>query len=415
MSGTHSDIQAVLNRLYNPGLARIEMRLERIVALLALLDSPELRLPPVVHVAGTNGKGSTLAYLKAICEAAGYCVHRYTSPHLVRFNERIEIAGVPIADDYLLSLLTRVEHATKTIPATFFEATTVAAFLAFAENPADIVLLETGMGGRLDATNVIANPMLTCITPIAIDHAEFLGDTLAKIAYEKAGIMKPDVPCVVGLQVAEAMQVLEHVATEKNVPLFRAGKEWKINNALQPALLGPHQQMNAATAAACAKYLSGITLSAQAIETGIAQATWPGRLQQLTGKLRDLLPIGSSLWLDGGHNPAAGEALALWAAEHSAPLHVICGMVGGKDHAGFLQPLVPYIDTLHAVSIPNEPLSAPADLICSTAKQCAIRAETAESVEEALQSIAKTANQPICVLMCGSLYLAGHVLLMEEE
>ncbi len=406
----------ILESLYNPGLARINMRLERVERLLALMGNPQLHLPPVVHVAGTNGKGSTIAFIKSIVEAAGYSVHVYTSPHLVTFNERIVIAGKMIEDEALLTYLLRVKDATQTVPATYFEATTAAAFLAFAEHEADIVLLETGMGGRLDATNVIKQPALTCITPVSLDHTEFLGSTLAAVAAEKAGILKAGVPCVVGPQKPEALEVITHKAAGINAPLLCYGQAWDetLLSGRMPQLRGGHQQINAATAMACVQQLTHLSVSEAVISEGIRSAHWPARLQSLHGRLLDILPEGSALWLDGGHNPAAAEAIAEtiadWTREQSAlPLYLICGMMARKDHVGYLQPLAPYIEQMIAIPIAQEPDSATPEVLVQSAEQAGIRAMAGSTIEQALEKVAEK-GAPCRVLIGGSLYLAGKLL-----
>ncbi len=414
------DIAALLSTLYHPGLKTIEPGLERMERLLAALGNPHLRLPPVIHIAGTNGKGSLVACLHAIYMAAGQRVHRYISPHLVRFNERITLAGEAIDDDRLLALLQQVKAHTVTHPATFFETTTACAFLAFAQTPADVVLLEVGMGGRQDATTMVPAPLLTAITPISLDHTEYLGDTLQKIAYEKAGILKPGVPCVVGPQAPEAMAEIIRVAEDIGTPLFIHGRDWRAENGVYesathrlpytPSLPGAHQYVNAATAIACMEALQW-PVAEQHVQTGIRTATWPARLQHLHGALAQSLPPSWDLWLDGGHNPAAGHILASWAAEQSdRPLILICGMVKGKDTAGFLAPLAPHAHALITLTIPDEPTSQPAEDIAHAARSVGLNPQCAHTVETAF-TFAKASTQiPARVLICGSLYLAGKML-----
>jgi dihydrofolate synthase/folylpolyglutamate synthase len=420
ITAEESDIDALLALLHHPALRVIEPGLERMQAFLAALGNPHKNIPPVVHIAGTNGKGSLVAYLHAIFKAAGLRVHRYTSPHLVRFNERILVADREISDDALLALLTRIQALAHDIPVTFFEATTAAAFLAFAARPADVTLLETGMGGRLDATNVIDAPMLTAITPVGMDHTEYLGDTLAAIAFEKAGIIKPGVPCVVGPQAPEALEVIVRVAQERSAPAFIFGRIWQVEHTphgyfyrsakhtlpLAPSLAGAHQIYNAATAMACAETLP-VPLGDDAMTGGVASAYWPARLQCLRrGECE--------VWLDGGHNPAAGEILAQWAAREHAPLTLICGMIAGKDTHGFLAPLAPHAAQLLAIGIPGEPLSQTADAIARAAASLRIPVRLADSLQEALR-MARTPGIPQRILICGSLYLAGRVLKTWSE
>ncbi len=345
----------VLERLGRLHPKLIDLSLGRIERLLAALGNPQDALPPVVHVAGTNGKGSTVATLRACLEAAGYRVHAYTSPHLVRFHERIRLAGRLIDEDALLALLEECERVNGGTPITYFEITTAAALLAFARNPADIVLLETGLGGRLDATNVIQRPAATAITPISLDHQAFLGDTIAAIAGEKAGILKPGAPAVVAPQPPEAEAVIEARAAGLDAPLLRwrrewrceaagdgmryAGPRWRLDLPL-PSLAGAHQIVNAGTAIACLEALAEFSLPPEAIAAGLRHIEWPARLQRLgRGPLVAMLPAGWELWLDGGHNPGAGAvlaaAVALW---RDRPLHLIVGMLNTKDAAGFLAP-----------------------------------------------------------------------------
>ncbi len=423
---------AVLERLTRLHPKVIDLSLGRVERLLARLGHPERRLAPVVHLAGTNGKGSSLAFLRAMLAAAGKRVQAYTSPHLVRFHERIRLADGLIDEARLIALLEHCEAANGPEPITFFEVTTAAALLAFAEeaaseNGADILLLETGLGGRLDATNVIDRPRLTAITPIALDHQQFLGDSLETIAREKAGILKAGVPCVVGPQPPEALSVIEARAGEIGAPLFRHAGDWTfvaergglrfedangVRTLPKPALDGAHQYANAALAAACAARLQDFDLDDAAIAEGIARADWPGRLQRLTrGPLAAALPEGWELWLDGGHNPAAGAALAEtllpWA---DRPLHLIYGMLDTKAASGFLRPLAARTRSLQAVAIPGEAASLTAEAAAEHATKVGFRAAPAASVGEALRAIVTQEEGPARVLICGSLYLAGQVL-----
>ncbi len=421
---------AVLDRLTRLHPKLIDLSLGRIERLLAALDCPEEKLAPVVHIAGTNGKGSTLAFLRAMLEAAGNRVQVYTSPHLVRFHERIRLTGGPVAEPDLAALLETCEAANGAAPITFFEITTAAAFLAFAREPADILLLETGLGGRLDATNMIARPLLTAISPISVDHVQFLGETIEEIAFEKTGILKPGVPAVIGPQAPEAMAVIERRAAEEDAPLHRYGREWQVRPEASaedgglvfegrgkargyptPALLGAHQIENAGLALACAELLDDFGLDAAACTAGLAQAEWPGRLQRLTrGPLIELLPEGWELWLDGGHNAAAGAALARDLADwRERPLHLVYGMLNTKGAQGFLRPLAPCAETLHAVAIAGEPASLSAEEAAREAREAGFRAQANASVADALRAIAKD-RAPGRILICGSLYLAGQVL-----
>jgi dihydrofolate synthase / folylpolyglutamate synthase len=425
-------IEAVLSRLGGLHPKRIDavdgntLALDRIERLLAALGNPQDALPPVIHVAGTNGKGSTVATLRACLEAAGLRVHVFTSPHLVRFNERIRIAGVPIGDGVLADLLEECERANAGAPITFFEVATTAAFLAFARSPADVTLLEVGLGGRLDTTNVVARPAVTAITPISLDHQAFLGDTVAAIAGEKAGILKPGVPAVIGPQLDEAETVIEARSSALGAPLHRwqrewrsepraggmryEGERWRLDLPL-PSLPGAHQILNAGVAIACLEQLVGFSLPASAIADGLPHIDWPARLQHLRrGPLLEMLPPGWELWLDGGHNPAAGEVLGTVAAGwQDRPFYLVVGMLNTKDAAGFLAPLAPYVRSLHGVTIPGEDNPLPAEAITAAARSVGIAAQEAGSVEAALRDIIGR-TRPGRVLICGSLHLAGIVL-----
>ncbi|MEY3732366.1 MAG: hypothetical protein RLZZ57_3122 [Pseudomonadota bacterium] len=391
-------------------------------ALLAKLGHPERRLPPVVHVAGTNGKGSTCAFLRAIGEAAGQRVHVYTSPHLVRFHERIRLAGEYVTDEALTATLEEVEAVNAGAPITVFEVTTAAAFVLFSRVPADLLVLEVGLGGRLDATNVVPRPVATAITSISMDHMDFLGDALGKIAAEKAGIMRAGVPCVTGAQAPEALAVINATAAECAAPLLRRGQDWCCEVTAQglafrdaqgalalppPGLIGPHQADNAGIAIAALRAAQLPWLNDAAIARGVANASWPARLQRLEGRLAALLPPGFSLWLDGGHNAGAGVALAQhFAAWRDQPLHLVIGMKQGKASVEFLRPLLPFATTIHAVAEPGQHLAmSVADIIAASGGI----ATPGPTVAEALGKIAANAK-PGRALIAGSLYLAGEVL-----
>jgi len=416
----------VLQRLMALHPKKIDLSLGRIERLLAALGNPQDRLPPAVHVAGTNGKGSTVATLRACLEAAGYRVHAYTSPHLVRFHERIRLAGELVDEDALLALLEECEEANRGAPITFFEITTAAAFLAFARMPADVVLLETGLGGRLDATNVLPGPAATAITPVSLDHQAFLGDTIAAIAGEKAGILKPGVPAIIGPQPAEAKAVIEARASGIGAPLFRyqrewhseprgdgmryEGARWQLDLPL-PSLPGRHQIANAGIAIACLEQMPGFSLSPAAIAQGLRHIDWPARMQRLRhGPLVEMLPELWQLWLDGGHNPAAGEVIANVAKGwHDRPLDLVVGMLNTKDASGFLRPLAPCARTLCAVTIPGEENPHPAAEIVASARSVGIPSRESKSVDAALRDIVQQPG-PARVLICGSLHFAGIVL-----
>ncbi len=417
---------AVLARLMRLHPKVIDLSLGRVERLLAALGHPEERLPPVVHVAGTNGKGSVVALLRAILEAAGLGVHVYTSPHLVRFHERIRLAGTLIAEPVLLDLLEECERANGDDPITFFEITTAAAFLAFARTPADVLLLEVGLGGRLDATNVVARPALTAITPVSMDHMQFLGDSLEKIAFEKAGILKPGVTAVVGRQDPRAAGVIAARARDVGAPLLGLGEAWDAmptdaglrlrdgDETLElprPSLLGAHQLDNAGQAAMLARRLPGHAISAEAVAAGLTRAVWPARLQRLTrGPLAEMLGPDWSLWLDGGHNAQAGAILASELAGWAEPLDLVYGMLNTKAAADFLRPLAWRVRRLRAVAIPGEANSLSAAEAAAHAESCGIAAEPAESVAAAVAALRDAAETPGRLLICGSLYLAGRVL-----
>jgi dihydrofolate synthase/folylpolyglutamate synthase len=400
----------------------IDLTLDRVLRLLARLGHPEQRLPPVIHIAGTNGKGSTLAMIRAGIEASGQTAHAYTSPHLARFHERIRVRGTLIAEPALTAILDECLAANGPEPITFFEITTAAAFLAFARMPADWTLLEVGLGGRLDATNVIDAPRLTVITPVSLDHQQYLGDTVGQIAAEKAGILKRGVPCVVGPQTDEGFAVIERRAERLGVPLLAAGQHWHARaergrlvyqdetgllDLPLPVLPGPHQIENAGAALAALRHLGH---GPEACEAAVTRAVWPARMQRLRqGPLVDLAPR-AELWLDGGHNPAGGRALAATlAGMPRRPTHLICGMLSTKDVAGYLRPLSAEAESVVAVPIPGETNTLPAAAMQAAAAAAGLPATTADSVAAALTAIAR--NDPAArVLICGSLYLAGQVL-----
>lgn len=404
------EIALLLSRLANPRLPAIDLSLTRMEALLARLGNPHWRLPPVVHVAGTNGKGSTIAFLRAMWEAAGKRVHVYTSPHLVRFNERIVLSGAEISDEALLPLLKRVEQAASEVPTTFFEATTAAAFLAFAEAPADIVLLETGLGGRLDATNMVPNPALTLITPIGFDHMEFLGDSLPKIASEKAGIMKLGVPCVAAPQAPEVVQVLLEEAAKRGSPIQMEGRDWKVKEVLKsmprPSLLGEHQHVNAALAVMGAQKLG---LPLDFIARGLQTARWPGRLQHLIhGPLVQAWGARGEVYLDGAHNAHGAEALAQWLSESPLPTTLLLGMMQRKDVGAFLTPLLPRVRDILTVTIPQEGAHE-AEALCAQVKAMTTTPARAVGAIEAVAAELQAAA-PGRLLIAGSLFLAGEIL-----
>ncbi len=416
----------VLERLGRLHPKLIDLSLGRVEQLLAALGNPQDELPPVVHVAGTKGKGSTVATMRACLEAAGCRVHAYISPHLVRFHERIRLAGRLIDEEALIALLEECERANRDAPITFFEITTAAAFLAFVRTRADVVLLEVGLGGRLDATNVVRRPAVTAITPVSLDHQAFLGDTVAAIAGEKAGILKRGVTAVIAPQPREAAAVIEARAAAVSAPLYCAGHEWRceISGAGMryegerwrldlplPSLIGAHQVVNAGTAVACLERLSGFDIPAEAIAKGLRHIDWPARLQLLRrGPLVDAVPPSWELWLDGGHNPAAGEVLGDVAGGwHDRPLYLVVGMMNTKDASGFIAPLAKHARAVRAITIPGEKNALPAEAIAAAAASVGVPAQTAHSVLAAIRDIPVHDGNGR-VLICGSLYFAGKVL-----
>ncbi|MCE8540039.1 bifunctional folylpolyglutamate synthase/dihydrofolate synthase [Ruegeria pomeroyi] len=420
MTNLGSDL--ILQRMMALHPKIIDLTLDRVWRLLAALDNPQDRLPPVIHIAGTNGKGSTQAMIRAGIEGAGLSAHAYTSPHLARFHERIRVAGELISEPDLVAVLDECYAANGGETITYFEITTCAALLAFARRPADYTLLEVGLGGRLDATNVIARPALSIITPISMDHEQFLGDTLAKIAGEKAGIIKRGVPVVVGPQPDEVLEVIEATAARLGAPVLAHGQHWHVRQERDrlifedetglcdlplPNLLGAHQIENAGAALAALRHLN---LGEAACEAAVTRAHWPARMQRLkTGPLVQSAPQ-AELWLDGGHNPAAGIALAaLLASRPGRPTHLICGMLNTKDVTGYLRPLSAQAGSLNAVSIPGEANTLTADQTAEAARSVGLAASTAPDVATALARIVEIEPEAR-ILICGSLYLAGNIL-----
>jgi dihydrofolate synthase / folylpolyglutamate synthase len=423
MSGG-SDI--ILERMMALHPKIIDLTLDRMWKLLDALGNPQDSLPPVIHIAGTNGKGSTQAMLRAGIEGAGLTAHAYTSPHLARFHERIRLAGELISEPHLTEVLDECLAANKGAPITYFEITTCAGILAMSRTPADYTLLEVGLGGRLDATNVVARPALTIITPVSYDHPQFLGETVAEIAGEKAGIIKRGVPLVMSAQTEDAAEVIEARAAKLGAPLLAQGQHWHVSEERgrlvyqdetglldlpPPALMGAHQFQNAGAALAALRHLG---LPEASYEAAVTQAKWPARMQKLArGPLLDAAP-DAELWLDGGHNAACGATLAETLTRlPKRPTYMICGMLNTKDIAGYLAPVVPHIKALHAVSIPGEASTLPAEVTAQAATDAGIQAEAAESVIAALNRI--MASQPNArILICGSLYLAGYILREHE-
>ncbi len=446
--------QDLLDRFLEMHPKRIDLTLDRIQRLLKALGHPERQLPPTLHVAGTNGKGSVLAYLAAFFSKGGLSVHRYISPHLCHFHERIELNGTAISEAALVAIFKQCEAANQSAPITFFEITTAAAFLAFSQHKADILLLETGLGGRLDATNVLDETLVSCLTPISYDHQQFLGETLTEIATEKAAIIKENCPVVVSRQPPEAMAVIEAQAAAKNAPLWRQDQEWSVRTQAgqlifetpnirrilpSPALFGPHQFDNAGCALACIEAIhhhaaqrspekafpevSALRENGPVLMEGLQNTVWPGRLQRLE-KAHPLqrVPEGWEIWLDGGHNPAAGKILSETACHKwkKRPLHLIIGMMAHKDIIGFLEPFQEFAQkqtlTITAVPIPDEHKAvAPGDLK-QAAEDLGFSATMADTVPLALQALGDGPYGAAAkgrVLICGSLYLVGAVLKIQ--
>ena len=424
-------VDAIVARLNALHPKRIDLSLDRIDRLLAALGHPEKKLPPVIHVGGTNGKGSTVAFLRAILEAAGLRVHTYTSPHLVRFNERFRLAGELVSDAELIAALEECERANGGEPITVFEITTAAGMLLFSRHPADVLLLEVGLGGRLDATNVVDAPLATIITPISIDHIDFLGDTLEKIASEKAGIFKRNVPAIVAAQNRDVLTVLERQAARLKAPVKVAGENWTAteergrlvyqdDNGLldlpAPKLYGRHQFENAGLAIAALRALPQLKIAPSAFEAGMIKADWPARLHRLSaGRLVDLVPPGSELWLDGGHNPDGGRAIAAALADLeervSRPLVLIVGMLSTKDSGGFLRNFSGLARRLVAVPVAVAEKGLSAEAVADAARAVDIPATSRGTIDEALDAVRKLdLDPPPRILITGSLYLAGDVL-----
>ena len=420
---------AILTRLLSLHPKIIDLSLGRMERLLGRLGHPERKLPPVIHVAGTNGKGSTVSYLRHIMQAAGLKVHAYTSPHLVKFHERIRVAGELISEPDLTALLEECEAANGGEPITFFEITTAAAFLAYSRTPADYLILEVGLGGRLDATNVIDHPALSIITTIDYDHQQYLGDTLSLIAHEKAGILKRGCPGIIGVQPDEARAEIERVAERVRAPLSIAGQDWQSyeqhgrlvfqdeNGLLDlplPQLKGRHQIDNAGNAIAAVRKLNDRRITDRAIAEGLKSTTWPARMQRLgQGALSSLVPAESELWLDGGHNPSAGRVLAQAFSDlndrHSRPLVLVWGMLNTKDVGSFIGCFAGVASRVVTLTIPDEENAVQAEVLAEAARAHGLAAETATGLDAALKQASLTVPAPR-ILICGSLYLAGRVL-----
>ena len=430
----------ILQRLLKLHPKLIDLSLGRMERLLAALGDPQENLPPVIHVAGTNGKGSTIAFMRAMAEAAGLSVHVYTSPHLVRFHERIRLGGKdgsrPISEPHLAELLEECEAANAGEPITFFEITTAAALLAFSRRPADLCLLEVGLGGRLDATNVVPGPAVTVITPVALDHAEFLGNSLPQVAAEKAGILKPGVPAVLAPQEDAAFDVIFARAEALSAPVLAAGRDWQAfeqhgrlvwqdETALLdlplPSLPGRFQVDNAGTAIAALRAFGDPRIDEGAMATGLRRVRWPGRLQFVSsGRLHRIAGIDDELWIDGGHNPHAGRALATALAEldeaDDKPLVMIVGMLDTKAAEEWLGCFSGLAAQVIAVTIPDQERALPAEELAAMACRVGLAARAARSLEEAVRMASHfRPDEPLRIVIAGSLYLAGHALALNGE
>ncbi|WGS20708.1 bifunctional folylpolyglutamate synthase/dihydrofolate synthase [Bradyrhizobium sp. ISRA464] len=434
-ASSQSSFEALIARVSALHPKRIDLSLDRMLGLMERLDHPERKLPPVIHVAGTNGKGSTIAYLRAILEAAGRRVHVFTSPYLVRINECYRLGAVGggklVGDDELRATFEHCEQVNAGNPVTIFEMETAVAFCLFAKHPADVALLEVGLGGRLDSTNVVETPLASVIAPVSMDHMEFLGDTLTSIAGEKAAIIKRKVPVICAEQAPEAMSVIEAQASRMRAPLHAAGQQWHVSiergrlvfqderglmDLAAPKLFGRHQFDNAGLAIATLRAIDAFKLNMAAYEAGVVNAEWPARMQRLvSGMLVSQAPQGSEVWLDGGHNAEGGRvaAAALGDLEErvSRPLVVIAGMMGNKDAGAFLANFAGLTRHIIAIPVPGRDNGMPPERLADAARALGMRVEIAADVEAALQRLAMLAYEvPPRILVTGSLYLAGPVL-----
>jgi dihydrofolate synthase/folylpolyglutamate synthase len=427
MSGS----DAYLARFLDLHPKEIDLSLGRIERLLEELGSPHKSMPPAIQIAGTNGKGSTTAFLRAMLEAAGKRVHVYTSPHLVRFHERIRLAGSYVDEERLAATFEEVERLNAGRAITLFEITTAAAMLLFSREPADVLLLEVGLGGRYDATNVVAKPIASVITPVSLDHQKFLGDSLSAIAHEKAGILKSLVPAILSRQDEEALVAIEREAARVGAPLAISGQDWQAREERGrlvfddgdglldlplPRLVGRHQIENAGAAIATLRALPALGVTQAAIEAGLSAVDWPARMQRLaTGALPALLPDGAELWLDGGHNPDGGRAIASTLAElderSPKPIVLVVGMLNTKDSDGFLEAFAGLAGRVYGVPISTSSAARTTPEVIEAAQRAGLAAEPCESIAEALAKASKAAGSvPPRVLITGSLYLAGEAL-----
>ncbi|MBN9543403.1 MAG: bifunctional folylpolyglutamate synthase/dihydrofolate synthase [Alphaproteobacteria bacterium] len=414
--------------------SQINFGFERIEPVLKVLDNPHLKLPPIIHVAGTNGKGSTVSFIRKILETSGKKVHTYTSPHLVEFNERIVIAGKKTSDEYLYEIIERTRIAAENlgIQCTFFEATTAAAFIAFSENPADYLILETGMGGRLDATNIVENKIATVITPISYDHTEFLGKTLSLIAKEKAAIMRPNTPCIISMQTDEAFDSIEEYATSNNSPTLSFGYDWGVEKTpngfiykstheetefRRPSLPGDHQIINAATAITCIKAVTNIDNNT--IDRAIQSTYWTGRLENITsGYFYNKYTSFANIWLDGAHNASGAQVLGEWLAEQELPTYMILGMTRNRNIEDFLSFTGKHLKGVFGIYVEDEPSSYKADIVSERAKTYGMNAFAADNLDDAFiqiqNDIKMNGFEKANILVTGSLFLVGMFLRLNK-
>lgn len=414
MSHNSPAVDAALDRFKGQYPEKIELSLGRIERLLNALGDPHLDLPPIIHVAGTNGKGSTTAFMRAMAEAAGLKAHVFISPHLVRFNERIRLAGNLISDDVLLDVLGRAHTALGDGEITHFEATTAAAFLAFHEHPADVLLLEVGLGGRFDATNVIGTPALSVITPVDYDHKAFLGTDLAKIAWEKAGIIKPGAPVLSALQRKVCGDVISEEAKKAGAPLYLLKAHFIDAMPNDLALTGQHQRANAALAGmAMQLFGNSVRVSQDAIFEGARKADWSARMQKLKPGAVVSMGGGADVWLDGGHNPHAGRAIAEFLSEQPGETILVSAMMANKDSSGYFAEMVRAAKRVFTIENAGRHAGADPDELANAARLVGFEAEAANTLEAAMQKAA--ALKPDRILICGSLYLAGDVLAANNQ
>ncbi len=426
-----SRVDALIDKLAEIHPKGFDLSLGRILTLLEKLGNPHLRIPPAIHIAGTNGKGSTLAFARAILEAEGYKVHVHISPHLVNWNERYRLSGELVDDETLARAIERVTEANDGKPITIFEIMSAVMFVLFSEHEADFSLVEVGLGGRADATNVLQNPQVCAIAPISMDHQSYLGDTLAKIAFEKAGIIKNACPVVIGVQPDEVREVLETVATQNSAPVLISGQDFDFYRDATgfvyqdtdglldlplPRLNGDHQLGNAALAIAAIR-AGDIEVSDRSIEAGMKSVAWPGRLERLpAGAITAAFAPNTVIWIDGGHNPAAGEVIAAELLRQNAGVSrrflLVCGMINTKEPVGYFRPFTKLETQVITVPVAMSEAGIPPDELAASARNAGLNASSALSLEDGICQVAETAEQSpeLEVIFCGSLYMVGEVL-----